>query len=104
MPAFFQDNVVVITVASNGIGRATAHAFANAGATVVLAARSEATLRDAAECKQPGCKTLVVPTDVTGEGAVSALARLTRTTFGHIDIWVNDAAVTVFGVEGQKLP
>lgn len=98
MPKSLQDMVVVITGASSGIGRTTAHAFAKQGATVVLAARSEASLRDAAtECEQQGGKALIVPTDVTDEAAVNALAQQARDAFGHVDVWVNDAAVILFG-------
>lgn len=92
------DTVVVITGASSGIGRATAHAFAREGAHVVLAARREEPLREVAgECEALGGEALVVPTDVTDEAAVQALADEATDTFGTIDTWVNNAAVTQFG-------
>ncbi|GAA3006205.1 MULTISPECIES: SDR family oxidoreductase [Streptosporangium] len=93
-----KDKVVVVTGASSGIGRATALAFAAEGASVVLAARREGVLKEVAEeCEATGGRALVVPTDVTDEQAVRELARLAAERFGRIDVWVNCAAVTVFG-------
>lgn len=92
------DSVVVITGASSGIGRAAACDFARKGAAVVLAARREEALKEVAtECEQQGVRTLVVPTDVTREEAVQELARRAVETFGRINVWVNNAAVTAFG-------
>lgn len=93
-----RDAVVVITGASSGIGRAAAHAFAAAGASVVLAARAERPLQEAArECIEAGGQSLAVPTDVTSEEAVKALAQRAIGAFGRIDVWVNNAAVSLFG-------
>lgn len=94
-----EDKVVIITGASSGIGRATAHEFASKGALVVLAARREALLQEVAqECKGiNGKEALAVPTDVTDEIAVQNLARQAFDQFGHIDVWVNNAGIGAFG-------
>lgn len=94
---FRSNPVVVITGASSGIGRATALRFAKKGAALVLAARREQALDDVvAECERMGVRALAVPTDVTDPAAVQALADAAVTHFGRIDVWVNDAAVSVF--------
>lgn len=98
MPREISDSVVVITGASSGIGRATAESFARQQATVVLASRREEALEQVAgECQRLGARTLVVPTDVTDEVAVRQLARRVVEEFGRLDVWVNNAAVTLFG-------
>jgi short-subunit dehydrogenase len=91
--------VVVITGASSGIGRATALAFAEEGAIVVVAARREVALRDVVrEVEWRGSRGLAVPTDVTDEHQVQALADAALDAFGRIDVWVNDAGVSVLGL------
>ncbi|AQZ70283.1 short-chain dehydrogenase [[Actinomadura] parvosata subsp. kistnae] len=96
------DKVVVITGASSGIGRATALAFAAKGAAVVLAARRREALEEAAlECERRGGRALAVPTDVTDADAVQELARQAVARFGRVDVWVNCAAVTLFGPFGE---
>jgi short-subunit dehydrogenase len=98
MPRKIRDSVVVITGASSGIGRATAQTFAGEGASLVLAARREQPLRETAtECENLGGRALAVPTDVTDERAVKELARRAIENFGRIDVWINNAAVTLFG-------
>jgi len=91
------DSVVVITGASSGIGRAAALAFAREGASVVVAARREAPLHEiVAQCENSGGRALAVPTDVTDEAAVRSLARRAVEHFGRLDVWINNAAVTLF--------
>lgn len=100
MPGYpdLRDKVVVITGASSGIGRAAAHAFARAGCRLVLAARNQSALAEAArECRDLGAECEAVPCDVTKEREVGRLAETALTRFGGLDIWLNDAAVTLFG-------
>ncbi|MEU0738956.1 SDR family oxidoreductase [Streptomyces sp. NPDC006134] len=94
-----RDSVVVITGASSGIGRATAAAFARKGCSLVLAARREEALEAVRrECERHrGVEALVVPVDVTDAAAVDELAGRAVRRFGRVDVWVNAAAVTVFG-------
>jgi NAD(P)-dependent dehydrogenase (short-subunit alcohol dehydrogenase family) len=89
--------VVVITGASGGVGRATAHAFARRGAHIGLVARGERGLTDAQEeVASFGGKAIVVPTDVSDQAQVEAAAEAVEREFGPIDVWVNDAMATVF--------
>jgi short-subunit dehydrogenase len=91
------DSVVVITGASSGIGRATALEFARHGAALSLAARSADVLREVAdECRRLGGQAVAVPTDMTDDQAVRDLARKTADTFGRLDVWINNAAVSAF--------
>ncbi len=90
--------MVVITGASSGNGRAAAHTFAQRGETVVLVARREDALAEAAaECMAFGGTALAIPADVTDSAAVGAVAERTLAGFGRIDVWVNCAAVLHFG-------
>ncbi|WP_309128324.1 SDR family NAD(P)-dependent oxidoreductase [Microbacterium sp.] len=90
--------VVVITGASSGIGRETSRRYAREGARLVLASRSRAALETVAqECRELGGQVLVVPTDVSDEGAVRALAAAAVSRFGRIDVWVNNAGVFAYG-------
>ena len=103
MPRPIKDSVIVITGASSGIGRATALEFAKQGATLLLAARREAPLQElAVECSRLGGQALAVPTDTTNEEAVQALARRAIETFGRLDVWVNNAAVTLFALAQSR--
>jgi NAD(P)-dependent dehydrogenase (short-subunit alcohol dehydrogenase family) len=89
--------VVVVTGASGGVGRAIAHAFGKRGAQVALLARGEPALEAVrAEVEQAGGRALVVATDVSDHGAVEAAAERVERELGPIDVWVNDAMATVF--------
>ncbi|HYH98157.1 SDR family NAD(P)-dependent oxidoreductase [Hyalangium sp.] len=100
-----RDSVVVITGASSGIGRATALRFASKGATVVLNARTESELRElASACERLGSRPLVLPADVTDEAAMKDLAQLAAGAFRRIDVWVNNAAVSLFSLFEESPP
>jgi NAD(P)-dependent dehydrogenase (short-subunit alcohol dehydrogenase family) len=89
--------VVVITGASGGIGRATARRFAREGARVALLARGRSGLEAAArEVEQEGGSALALPVDVADPEQVEAAAASVEDAFGPIDVWVNDAMVTVY--------
>ncbi len=92
-----KSQVVVVTGASGGVGRAVAHAFAKRGAHVGLLARGQKGLDDAArEVESFGGQALAVPTDVSDHRQVEAAAQRVEERFGDIDVWVNDAMATVF--------
>jgi NAD(P)-dependent dehydrogenase (short-subunit alcohol dehydrogenase family) len=84
----------VVTGASRGLGRAIAMAFAEAGAHVALAARSQADLEETARQMQGhGVKALVVPTDVSRYDEVDALMQRAVGALGRLDIVVNNSGV-----------
>lgn len=98
MAGAMRDQVVVLTGASSGIGRATARRLAGKGAQLVLAARNAEALGDVLqECEALGAQALVVPTDVADAEQVAELARRAVERFGRVDAWVNDASVSTFG-------
>ncbi len=89
--------VVVVTGASGGVGRAVAHAFAKRGAHVGLLARGRKGLEQARqEVESLGGRGLVLPTDVAEHEQVEAAAEAVERELGPIDVWVNDAMATVF--------
>lgn len=84
---------VIVTGAGRGIGREIALMAAEAGARIVLAARSARQLEDvAAEVRERGAEAFAVPTDVTDADAVKALVKTTLDAFGRLDVLVNNAA------------
>ena len=88
---------MVVTGASAGVGRATARAFAEGGAGVALLARGEEGLAATArEVESLGGVSLAVPTDVADPQAVESAADRVERDLGPIDVWVNNAMVSVF--------
>ena len=89
--------VVVITGASAGVGRATAHRFAKDGARVALLARDNPALEHAAnEVRELGGVALPIAVDVSDAAQVEAAAERIEQELGPIDIWINSAMATVF--------
>ena len=96
---------VVVTGASAGLGRAIAKEFGKRKAQVALLARGKRGLdAAAAEIESLGGKALVLPTDVADAGAVEAAAEATETRFGPIDVWINNAMVSVFSPVKEMKP
>jgi short-subunit dehydrogenase len=90
-----EQQVIVITGASSGIGLTTARMAATRGARVVLAARSEETLQQIAS--ELGPNVSYVACDVGNESDLRRVAEHARTRFGAIDTWVNNAGVSIYG-------
>jgi NAD(P)-dependent dehydrogenase (short-subunit alcohol dehydrogenase family) len=89
--------IVMITGASGGIGRATARLYGERGASVGLIARGDSGLAGAAaDVEEAGGKALAVPTDVANYGQVDDAARQVEEHFGPIDTWINVAFSSVF--------
>jgi NAD(P)-dependent dehydrogenase (short-subunit alcohol dehydrogenase family) len=92
-----QREIVVITGASAGVGRATAQAFARRKARIGLIARGRDGLEAAKrEVESLGGEAIVLPLDVSDAGAIERAASQVEETFGPIDIWVNNAMLSVF--------
>jgi NAD(P)-dependent dehydrogenase (short-subunit alcohol dehydrogenase family) len=92
-----RNEVVMITGASAGIGRATAQAFAKRGAKIGLLARGREGLEGAhRDVEKLGGRGLVLVADVADENAVEAAAEKLEQEFGPIDIWINNAMASVF--------
>ena len=97
--------VVVVTGASAGIGRATAAAFAARGARVGLLARGRAGLDAAAkEVEQAGGQALAIATDVADPAQIETAATRIEDELGPIDVWVNVAFTSVFAPFHQISP
>lgn len=93
-----EGKVAIVTGASKGIGKAIAVALADAGAKIVLAARTPQTVEDvAAELRETGANATAVPTDVTDIDAVQNLVQRTLETYQNLDILINNAGSGKFG-------
>lgn len=93
-PELLKGQVAIVTGAGRGIGRATASTLAEAGAAVVLVARSTDEIISAAdEIKRKGGQALAISTDISEAAQVDHLLVLTLRAFGRVDILVNNAAL-----------
>ncbi|HEV2856450.1 MAG TPA: SDR family oxidoreductase [Thermoanaerobaculia bacterium] len=97
--------VVVVTGASAGVGRATVRAFADRGAWIGLVARNREALEAARqEVEERGGRALVLPTDVADPEQVENAAEAVERELGPIDVWVNNAMVSVFSPVREMKP
>jgi NAD(P)-dependent dehydrogenase (short-subunit alcohol dehydrogenase family) len=97
--------VVVITGASAGVGRATAREFGRHGASIGLIARGIDGLKAAQkEVEELGGKALVIPVDVGNADSVEAAAAQIESDLGEIDIWINNAMTSVFSPVKEMTP
>jgi 3-oxoacyl-[acyl-carrier protein] reductase len=95
--SFLEGQVAIVTGAGRGIGKATAVALAQAGAHLVLAARTTRELEETAELiRSHGRAALVVPTDVADEAACERLIQQAISEFHRLDILVNNAGAARF--------
>jgi short-subunit dehydrogenase len=92
------EQVIVITGATSGIGLVTARKAAERGAKLVLAARNEDALsRLVYELKEYGRDSTYVAADVGNEGDVNKIAAEALNKFGNFDTWINNAGVSIYG-------
>ena len=97
--------VVVITGASAGVGRAIVHQFAGAGWRIGLIARDADALEEVRrEVEELGGSATIAAADVSDAEALFAAADKIKNAFGSIDVWINDAMVTVFAPVWQMTP
>ncbi len=97
MQDIYRHQIVVVTGAGAGVGRATAREFAKQGCDVALLSREQDRLENAAaELRGLGVRALAIPTDVADPSAVEAAAEQVERELGPIDVWVNVAMATVF--------
>ncbi|MBB5753978.1 SDR family oxidoreductase [Prosthecomicrobium pneumaticum] len=97
MAGRLKDKIAIVTGAGQGIGEATARAYAAEGATVVIAERNEATGNAvAASLAAAGARSLFVETDVADAASVEAMAERVLSAFGRIDVLVANAGINVF--------
>ncbi|MEE1800758.1 glucose 1-dehydrogenase [Streptomyces sp. NPDC101062] len=101
----FENKVALVTGAASGMGLATARAFAEAGAAVVLADVDDAAVRAAAEeLTSHGRQAIGVTCDVTDESQTAAMVERAVTTFGRLDMAFNNAGVQVPPMDAADEP
>ena len=104
MKLSFENKVALVTGAGSGMGLATAKAFAEAGASVVLADIQEEAVRAAAEqLEASGRKALALGCDVSDDGQVASLIEQTVSSFGRLDAAFNNAGVMQHRAETADL-
>lgn len=94
-----ENKTALITGAGRGIGRGIAQCFGNEGATLVLVARTASDLHEAEaeiRSKNPACKVLLIPGDITDANFVSELFKRVQDELGQLDILVNNAGSAPF--------
>ncbi|HZT81162.1 MAG TPA: SDR family NAD(P)-dependent oxidoreductase, partial [Gemmataceae bacterium] len=93
----FRDKVVIVTGASDGIGRELAVQLAAEGACLALASRNADRLNAvAAECVARGGRAVVIPTDVSDREACGRLVEKTVAAFGRIDMLISNAGISMW--------
>lgn len=98
MKTSINEQIMVITGASSGIGLATAYLAAEKGAKLVLAARSEETLREVVDSIiDSGGDAIHVVADVSNKADVERVAQVAVERYGRIDTWVNNAGLSIYG-------
>src|SRR5437588_10292064 len=89
--------IIVVTGASGGVGRAVVRLLGKQGARLGLLARGRDALEGAKrEVEQAGGQAVVLPTDVSQFEQVEAAAKSVEEQFGPIDVWINDAMVSMY--------
>src|ERR1700733_11168350 len=105
MKISFENKVALVTGAASGLGLATAKAFAESGASVVLADWNEKAVRSAAEeLAAQGHKTLAIRCDVADDVQVEAMVQQTVATFGQLDAAYNNAGIQMVLAETADSP
>jgi NADP-dependent 3-hydroxy acid dehydrogenase YdfG len=93
-----EQQVIVITGASSGIGLATVEAAVRRGARIVMASRSQETLSALArDIVSQGGEAVAVVADVSDRKQVQSIAETAISRFGRIDTWINNAGLSVYG-------
>jgi NAD(P)-dependent dehydrogenase (short-subunit alcohol dehydrogenase family) len=93
-----EQQVIVLTGATSGIGLATAHALADRGARLVLVSRNAEALEEVAdECRERGGEAVTVAADVGSHDDLERVARTAIERFGGFDTWINNAGVAIYG-------
>ncbi|MBE0688167.1 MAG: SDR family oxidoreductase [Anaerolineaceae bacterium] len=102
VPNAFQNQVVIITGASAGIGAALAEELANQGARLVIAARREDRLEEVAKkCRALGSEVMIVPTDVSDEAQCKWLVERTIEQYGQLNMLINNAGLAATALFDQ---